>query len=147
MTFVPFAIALACAVLWGAGYTALQPASLKLTNPAINLAYGAVLALVNVVALSVTKQWSNFQDLHNPKIASCLFGYVSASVAAAYLFLWGFQMVAETFTGAYRRLQARIRYLPCCLPFCFESDPENLVFTVLGVALIAAGVVLLSLGK
>jgi drug/metabolite transporter (DMT)-like permease len=81
-----------CSVLWGVSYTLLKPVSAELQKYTINSIYGLSMFIINMVALAITNQYSDFLLINNLKVILCLTFYVILSVAAGILFLVGYNL-------------------------------------------------------
>jgi drug/metabolite transporter (DMT)-like permease len=148
MLWLPVVLALTCAVLWGASYVILEPAGTQLSSFTINFVYGTVLAVTNLIALCAVHSLDDLRQLRDTTISLSLFGYVAASVVAAFVFLRGYALVADTFAAGFTAVSSTYPVFTFLFAWIFLHQNEfNMPMALSGLALTTAGIVLLAFAQ
>jgi hypothetical protein len=135
------------AVLWGVAYVALVPLD-NLSPWTINFYYGATMVASNGIALSVTGKWSEVTELHDVSLILAFVGYLVANVVASFVFLLGFQLVADSFAGGYTAISSCYPAITFVLAFAILKQQNfNVPLAVAGLVCTTAGVVMIALSK
>jgi len=136
-----------CSVLWGVSYTLLRPVSAEIQKYTINSIYGLSMFIINMVALAITNQYSDFLLINNLKVILCLTFYVILSVAAGILFLVGYNIEGIN-SGVYTLISSTYPVLTLILSYIFLDQRNiNPYFASFGTILTIVGVSLLALSK
>jgi drug/metabolite transporter (DMT)-like permease len=136
-----------CSVLWGIGYTLLQPVSAKLTNYTINAIYGGSLCITNLIILAATYNFADFVILKDWKLALYLTFYVIIFIVASFVFLYGYGYDGIN-AGIYTLISSTYPVITMLLSFIFFNQTNiNPYYASFGVVFTLVGVSLLALSK
>ena len=136
-----------CALLWGIGYTLLQPVSEKLSSYTINSTYGFILFLTNLIALAISKNFNDFLILKDWKLLLFLCSYIIIQVIGAFIFLAGYNY-EDVNAGIYTMISSTYPVITFILSYIFLDQRNiNLYYASFGIILTIGGVSLLVLSK
>jgi drug/metabolite transporter (DMT)-like permease len=136
-----------CSILWGIGYTLLQPVSAKLTNYTINAIYGGALCIINLIILAATDKFNDFILLRDWKLALYITFYVILFIIASFVFLYGYGDIGVN-PGVYTLISGTYPVITMLLSFIFFGQNNiNPYYASFGVVLTLIGVSLLALSK
>jgi drug/metabolite transporter (DMT)-like permease len=140
--------ALACSILWGISYTALQPVSAKLQPETINIVYGTALIISNLALMIARNTFSDFYLLKDSTLALYLSGYVVFSVVALFVFLIGYKLIGNVYAGAFVAISSTYPIVVFVLTYIFFNQRDFKLYMVIpGFIGTCVGIILLSLAK
>ena len=132
--------AIACALLWGTGYTILT--RVHLDRFTINVMYGGCLLIVNFLASIMSGQLENFYMI--PDYGLYLFFYIGIMISGAIVFMTGYG-TAGSYASAFTAISSAYPMIQIILSQIFLSNQTiNLYYAIPGIICIVTGVILLT---
>lgn len=137
--------AVACSLLWGVAYSALQPVSAVLRPETISFMYSGFNTVIFGVVILVRDGTSDFSLLTEPLIESFAL-YAVLAMLALFLYLTGYKFVGTTYAGGFNAITSTYPVIVFLISyFYFKQKNFNLYLAIPGVTLTAVGIILLSL--
>lgn len=138
---------LSCSVLWGISYVLLSLATESLNNYTINMLYGGLMLVTNLVALAITDGFDNLVELRAWRVSLAIIGHVVLMVATSTIFLLGYRLEGVN-SGIYTLISSTYPVVTLIGSYLFLGQRDfNAYYVSFGVILVIAGVSLLALAK
>lgn len=134
-------------ILWGVGYAFLKQVSMEVKVYTINSLYGLSTFIVNIIIISITNNFQDFNILKDIKLALYLTFYIILSIISSIVFLLGYS-IDNINPGVYIIIANTYPIITFILSyFIFNITNINLYYGIPGIFITLIGMALLAMSK